>query len=647
MTLFTVVIGYSQTFTDNFITYNITSITPNTVEIIDYDNTNGGATVNIPATVNYNAATYNVTSISYSAFVGNSSLNEQLTSVSIPNSVTSIGNGAFSYNLLTSVSIPDSVTSVGNTAFFSNQLSSITIPSSVTSIGSSAFLNNPLTCIISEGTTPASVVTPTGSNTTTDSFTTSRGNIDLTIPSNTAGAYATAQWTGFNSVAEGFSSTFVVNNITYQTINSNSVFVTDYNPAGGTVVNIPATVTSSCTTYSVTLIGSNAFDSKGLTSVHMANNITYIYPNAFRDNSISSLTLSDNITFIGATAFHNNQLTSVIIPDNVTSIATSSFSANQLTSVVIPDGVTSIDHGAFQGNQLQSVTIGTGVTTIEAQAFYNNQLTSIVIPDNVTSLDTNVFANNQLTSVTISNNITSIPNLAFRNNQLTNVIIPDNVTSIGTSAFRENSLQSVIIPDNVTSIGDYAFYSNNITNVVFGNSLSNIGVVAFGLNDLTAITLPSSVTNIASLAFGFNPSLTNVTSLATTPPTVVTGGSQDTFGNYALRSNMDLHIPTGTMGAYVTDAGALWTGFNTVAEDALSTTDFELANEVIVVTTTDELKVISSGSSQLKNYNIYNITGKKVKKGTERNIPINALSKGIYILELTFNKGKLIKKFAK
>jgi hypothetical protein len=66
---------------------------------------------------------------------------KQLTSVTIPNSVTSIENHAFIYcSGLTSITIPNSVTNIGNNAFWGcTGLTSITIPNSVTSIGSSAF----------------------------------------------------------------------------------------------------------------------------------------------------------------------------------------------------------------------------------------------------------------------------------------------------------------------------------------------------------------------------------------------------------------------------------------------------------------------------------------------------------------------------
>ena len=82
-----------------------------------------------------------VTVIGAGAFEGN-----QLTSVSIPDSVTHIGKdafaGAFARNQLTSVSIGNSVEHIGVMAFIDNQLTSVIIPNSVTHIGQWAFARN-------------------------------------------------------------------------------------------------------------------------------------------------------------------------------------------------------------------------------------------------------------------------------------------------------------------------------------------------------------------------------------------------------------------------------------------------------------------------------------------------------------------------
>ena len=78
-----------------------------------------------------------VTSIGEYAFYGCTGL----TSINIPNSVTSIVGYAFSgCTGLTSITIPNSVTSIGSSAFYGcTGLTSITIPNSVTSIGNGAF----------------------------------------------------------------------------------------------------------------------------------------------------------------------------------------------------------------------------------------------------------------------------------------------------------------------------------------------------------------------------------------------------------------------------------------------------------------------------------------------------------------------------
>ncbi len=94
-----------------------------------------------------------VTSIGYAAFYGCRSLTE----ITIPNSVTSIGENAFCSSGLTSITIPNSVTTIGYGAFADcSNLTEITIPNSVTTIDFHAFSN---CSSLTEITIPNSVTT--------------------------------------------------------------------------------------------------------------------------------------------------------------------------------------------------------------------------------------------------------------------------------------------------------------------------------------------------------------------------------------------------------------------------------------------------------------------------------------------------------
>ena len=119
-----------------------------------YENDYSGDII-IPDEVSYNNVTYRVTGIGDGAFGATYQPDPSITSVTIPNSVTTIGNQAFEGCIyLTSIIIPSSVTSIGASAFDScSGLTSITIPKSVTSIGENAFDSCPAlnSIIVEEG----------------------------------------------------------------------------------------------------------------------------------------------------------------------------------------------------------------------------------------------------------------------------------------------------------------------------------------------------------------------------------------------------------------------------------------------------------------------------------------------------------------
>jgi hypothetical protein len=241
-----------------------------------------------------------------------------------------------------------------------------------------------------------------------------------------------------------------------------------------------------------------------------------------------------SVTAIGSFAFDNcTKLTSVTIPISVTSIGLSAFSGcTSLTNVNISDSVTSIGNGAFYNcSSLTCINLPNSITNIKYQAFYGcASLSSIVIPDNVTELEASIFYNcSSLTSANIPNGITSIPSKTFYNcRNLTNITIPNSVTSIGESAFygcsnlptptyfdnlsnigasafnRCTSFTDIIIPDNILRIEESAFAGcSNVKNIKIGDGIQGIPKGVFSCENAETIEVGKNVRRI-SKGGGFN-----------------------------------------------------------------------------------------------------------------------------------------------
>lgn len=124
------------------------------------------------------------------------------------------------------------------------------------------------------------------------------------------------------------------------------------------------------------------------------------------------------------------------------------------------------------------------------------------------------------------------------------VVIPDTFTAIGSNAFNGcNGLTSITIGNGVTSIGEAAFtVCTSLTSVTIPNSVTSINDGAFNsCTSLASITIGSGVTNIGSSFYNCS-SLTEITSLATTAPTI----QSDTF--QSIKANGTLTVPQGSSG---------------------------------------------------------------------------------------------------
>ena len=197
------------------------------------------------------------------------------------------------------------------------------------------------------------------------------------------------------------------------------------------VVTIPASVTYSGKTYSVTSIGNDAFKA-----------------------------CSD--------------MTAIVIPNSVESIGESALDGcSGLRSLMIPNSVTSIGDYAFSDcSGLESITVESGNSEYDSRdncnAIINTSINSLIcgckntiIPNTVHYIDEYAFAGcTGLTSVEIPKSVGMIGEWAFYQcSNLTSVEIPESVRYIRGFAFAEcSSLTSVVIPSSVNAIYSGAFY---------------------------------------------------------------------------------------------------------------------------------------------------------------------------------------------
>ncbi len=351
--LFSTIKESFYSFDYNGIYYNVTS--SNSVAVARGKAANNySGSLTIPSTVPYGGTTYRVTSVADSTFYN--CIN--MTAVSLPNSIDSIGSYAF-YNCskLANITLPNSVTKVGNYAFGKcSVLVSVVLSNSMTEIPRNMFRE----CTKLSSVTNFASVKSIGNS----AFYNCNSLSDFTLPS------------GLTTI-EGYAF---------------------YKCTSLTSVNLPNTLTS---------IGGHAFaNCTGLTSVTIPRSMTSIDKGVFIEcYGLTSVTIPNTVTSIGQSAFsRDSSLVNITIPSSVTSIGSQAFyGCKRITSITIPEGVTEIGMYTFTGcSSLSRVTLPSTLISIANTVFSSCvSLKSITIPASVTSIGGHAFANcTGLTSVT-------------------------------------------------------------------------------------------------------------------------------------------------------------------------------------------------------------------------------------------------------
>ena len=447
--------------------------------------------VAIPSSVAYQGRTYTVNEIGDMAFVNC----PNLTSVTIPNTVTSFGDGAFSNTGLISITIPNSVESIGEGVFMHcpdmvsatlsdaitgipdqtfrlcSSLASVTLPSHLTSIGKRAFESCGALVSI---TLPDALQTIEGSAFYYSGLT----SIDIPNSVTTVGGSAFGLCDNLAEAHLSESMTIIEDHLFYNCGNLRSVSIPSqlvkignsafYQCINLEEVSIPATVTS---------IGGAAFQScYNLNSVSIPATLTYLGDAAFSEcTSLTSATLPEGLDTIPQYLFSScHSLASITIPESVVAIEESAFyGCDSLQTVYIPKNVEIIGDGAFSYcHGLENIELDPNnarFKIVDGVLFNPSKTILMLYP-----------AGRRASSYAIPSSVDTIANQSFAGaNYLTEVVIPNSVTLIGVSAFnRCNGLHSVTVPTG--DIGWNAFYGcESLETVYVGHAVDRINYRAF------------------------------------------------------------------------------------------------------------------------------------------------------------------------
>lgn len=509
-----------------------------------------------------------------------------MTSIIIPDSITSIGLSAFrGCSGLTTLRIPNGITRIERCTFYDcSGMASISLPESITSIGGYAFYN----C-----TSISSITIPNNVSTIEEhAFDECTNMVNISLPNSVASidGYAFRNCTNLAGVVLPDSVTTIVDGVFYGCSSLASVVFSDSTTyIGYLAFSGCASLSSVDIPKSVTIIKNNAFkDCSSLFSVTLRSKEfvskdytysttlstmfgeqvhEYIIPEGtarigkyafYKCTSLTTLTIPNSVTKISEYAFSNcSSLNTVVYPSSVTSIGNQAFlGCTGLTSINIPNNIIDVAEGAFAGcSNLLSVELNSDSIVSKTytssshniKALFGNQVEKYIIGDSVTSIGEYAFAGSNIVSIILSDSVKSIKDHAFYGSTLTTIQMGVGVNYIGRYAFYNcTNLPSITIPDNVLDIGEYAFNCcTNLETLVIGEGITTIGKNVFrSCSKLKNVTLGSNVSNITNYAFA-ECGIKIMTCLATTPPFCETQAFLGTDTSHAA-----LYVPASSVYTY-------------------------------------------------------------------------------------------------
>ena len=426
---------------------------------------------------------------------GSFSYNSELTEVTFPSGIRSIGNSAFNgcskLTTLNGTVFSKDLEYIGKYAFYGcPSLTAVPIPAATTYIGPYAFANCPnLTGIWVDASNSALCSDEQGV------LYDKHKTVLMQAPTSLSGTYAIP-----DGVIRIESSAF-------------------YGCGGLAGISIPNGVTD---------IGNSAFyKCIGLTAINIPDSVTSIGSTAFYEcQSLKDITLPKHLTALGSMAFYKcTALTEIMIPSGITSIANQTFQdCTALKKVGIPNSITKIQTNAFRNctGLETAVYCGTqaqwdAITFAGTDTYLSNAAKVIHGAGTVGSCpycatDWGIYGENITWTLTSDGLLTlsgsgpmSNNSRPFQSNEkIKEVVIEDGITTVGGSAFSGcRNIERVSLPTTLTTIELQAFYAcSGLKEISFPNNLTTIESSAFAYcKSLPAVTIPRKVTSIGNQAF--------------------------------------------------------------------------------------------------------------------------------------------------
>ena len=291
--------------------------------------------------------------------------------------------------------------------------------------------------------------------------------------------------------------------------------------------NIPKTVSDGTNTYTVTAIGSNAFNKSAISKLvfgelTIPDTVKTINSGAFANTYIYDVVvIPESVTYIGSSAFENcDGIMEVVLPSGVSVIETNTFKNCFAISKINLDNIVSIKNSAFYNcPALYDIEFSNKLLSIEANAFYKcNSLSGVFDLSSVTSIASGAFVdcariegfvlpNNNINSSTKTNifaafsncpkigeyHVTdkhptymSVDGVLYSKDGKTLLVYPkaktdkiftpiDSVTTIGKQAFNGTLyLEEVILGENVTTLVDESFFGASIVRAYIPDNIKAV-----------------------------------------------------------------------------------------------------------------------------------------------------------------------------